>query len=115
MTYVLYESFANHTFANYPSTLLVKLYSACDMIEEGENVGHVMEEVRRCIVFDVLLQLEILFCISCVQNYDYSILTAPTSCNTPKLTTLHFIYNHSLYLWKCQYVPNQLAIKLVRY
>ena len=30
------------------------------MIEEGENVGHVMEEVRRCIVFDVLLQLEIL-------------------------------------------------------
>ena len=38
----------------YPSHLI---YSACDMIEEGENVGHVMEEVRRCIVFDVLLQL----------------------------------------------------------
>ena len=53
-----YESFANHTFANYPSTLLIKLCSACDMIEEGENVGHVMEEVRIvCVVFAVLLQL----------------------------------------------------------
>ena len=87
------------TMQSYSSILIIKLCSACDMIEEGENVGHVMEEVRTIVYSFEIVAIRNFMCISCVHiTITYIILTAPLNLSSIAIlfNTLHTSNNSQL-------------------